>query len=94
MILRTLTIQDRERHIFMDQIMKVIRIRKFPEQVFLVFKNYNVGTSLEVHWLRLCAANIEGTGLVPGQGTRSYMPHSIAKKIFFNYNEIHIIKYN
>lgn len=56
MIIRTLTIQDGERHIFMDQIMKVIHIRKFPGQVFLVFKNYNTGTPLEVHWLRLHAS--------------------------------------
>ena len=82
MIIRTLTIQDGERHIFMDQIIKVIHIRKFPGHVFLVFKNYNTGTSLEVHWLRLCVANIEDTGLIPGQVTRSYMPHSIATKIF------------
>ena len=32
-----------------------------------------MGTSLVVQWLRLCAANGEGTGSIPGQGTRSHM---------------------
>ena len=26
-------------------------------------------------WLRFCAPNAGGLGLIPGQGTRSYMPH-------------------
>ncbi|TEA30370.1 hypothetical protein DBR06_SOUSAS27510010, partial [Sousa chinensis] len=30
--------------------------------------------SLVVQWLRLHAPNSEGTGLIPGQGTRSCMP--------------------
>ena len=29
------------------------------------------GTSLVVHWLRLCASYGGGPGLIPGQGTRS-----------------------
>ena len=33
-----------------------------------------VGTSLVVQWLRLHAPNAGGTGLIPGQGTRSHMP--------------------
>ena len=28
-----------------------------------------LGTFLVVQWLRLCALNAEGTGLIPGQGT-------------------------
>ena len=32
-----------------------------------------MGTSLVVQWLRLCAANGEGTGSIPGQWTRSHM---------------------
>ena len=28
------------------------------------------GTSLKVQWLRLCASNEEGAGLIPGQGTK------------------------
>ena len=32
-----------------------------------------VGTSLVVHWLRLCAPNAEGLGLFPDQGTRSHI---------------------
>ena len=31
-------------------------------------------TSLVFHWLRLCTPNVGGPGLIPGQGTRSYMP--------------------
>ena len=27
-----------------------------------------------VQWLRLCAPNAEGRGLIPGQETRSHMP--------------------
>ena len=30
------------------------------------------GTSLLVQWLRLCAPNAEGPGLIPGQGTGSH----------------------
>ena len=32
------------------------------------------GTSLGVRWLRLCASNAGGPGLIPGRGTRSHMP--------------------
>ena len=32
------------------------------------------GTSLAVQWLRLCAPNAGGPGLIPGRGTRSDMP--------------------
>ena len=31
------------------------------------------GTSLLVQWLRICAPNAEGPGLIPGQGTGSHM---------------------
>ena len=31
-------------------------------------------TSLAVQWLRLCASNTGGVGLIPGQGTK--MPHA------------------
>ena len=31
-------------------------------------------TPLVVQWLRLCTLNAGGRGLIPGQGTRSYMP--------------------
>ena len=31
-------------------------------------------TSLVVQWLRLCAHNSGGLGLIPGQGTRSHWP--------------------
>ena len=41
---------------------------------FALFKINFVGTSLVVQWLRLCAPNAGGLGLIPGQGTRSYMP--------------------
>ena len=38
------------------------------------------GISLVVQWLRLCAFNAEGTGSVPGQGTRSHVQHGAAGK--------------
>ena len=31
------------------------------------------GTSPVVQWLRLCAPNARGPGLIPGQGTRSHV---------------------
>ena len=36
-------------------------------------KNFSQGTFLGVQWLRLGTPNAEGLGLIPGQGTRSYM---------------------
>ena len=38
-----------------------------------MFKIENLGTSLVVQWLRLCALNARGLGLTSGQGTRSYI---------------------
>ena len=32
------------------------------------------GTSMVAQWLRLCAPNAGGSGLIPGQGTRAQMP--------------------
>ena len=32
-------------------------------------------TSQVVQWLRLCAPNAEGMGLIPGQGTK--IPHAV-----------------
>ena len=37
-----------------------------------------LGTSQVVQWLRLHASNAGGMGLIPGQGTRSYMPCNVA----------------
>ena len=34
------------------------------------------GTSLVVQWLRLHAPKAGGPGSIPGQGTRSHMPHA------------------
>ena len=34
----------------------------------------SLGTSLVFQWLRLHAPNARGSGLIPGQGTRSHMP--------------------
>ena len=34
----------------------------------------SLGNSLVVQWLRLCAPDTGGLGLIPGQGTRSHMP--------------------
>ena len=35
-----------------------------------MFKKGEVGTSLVVQWLRLCAFNEEGTVSIPGQGIK------------------------
>ena len=35
-----------------------------------LFSRRNGGTSLMVHWLRLCTPNAGGLSLIPGQGTR------------------------
>ena len=43
MMMMILTIQDGERHIVMNQ----IHIRKFPKQVFLVFKIYNTHNQIK-----------------------------------------------
>ena len=40
----------------------------------LRYKMYPWETSLVVQWLRLCTPNAGGLGLIPGQGTRPYMP--------------------
>ena len=37
-------------------------------------KTESTGTSLVVQWLRLCAPNAGGVGLIPGLGTRFHMP--------------------
>ena len=37
-------------------------------------QKYNMGTSLVIQWLRLCAPDAGGLGLIPGQGTRSHIP--------------------
>ena len=42
--------------------------RSFP------IKRAHLGISLVVQWLRLFAPNAGGLGLIPSQGTRSYMP--------------------
>ena len=39
------------------------------------FKSEQIGTSLVVQWLRLCAPNAGDLGLIPGQGTRSHTLH-------------------
>ena len=39
-----------------------------------VFKYKWIGTSLAVQWLRLCASNAGGLGLIPSQRIRSCVP--------------------
>ena len=57
-----------------------------------------MGTSLVVQWLRLCAANGEGTGSIPGQGTRSHMlqlrPSAAKKKKKFKMCSFRIMLHN
>ena len=44
------------------------------EQQFIILKLPNRGF-LVVQWLRLCAPNAGGPGVIPGHGTRPHMPH-------------------
>ena len=49
-------------------------------------KEAEVGTSLAAQGLRLHTSKAGGVGLIPGQGTRSYMPQlrpGAAKKTIF-----------
>ena len=39
-----------------------------------VVNNRDRGTSVVVQWLRLCTPSAEGTGSIPGQGTK--IPHA------------------
>ena len=41
-----------------------------PKCFFFFKKNPVLGTSLLVQWLRLCAPNAGGPGLIPSQGTK------------------------
>ena len=47
-------------------------------------RNRGGGTSLAVQWLRLCASTAGGMGsipgVIPGRGTKTPKPHSVAKK--------------
>ena len=44
---------------------------RYEPFALLVLKFMVLGTSLVVHWLRLCALNAGSLGLIPSQGTRS-----------------------
>ena len=52
----------------------------FDEEMKIkAFKNYDLGTSLVVQWLRLHIPNAGGPGSIPGQGTKTL--HDVTKKI-------------
>ena len=44
------------------------------QTIFFSYYKVTHGTSLMVQWLRSCAPNTGGTGLMPGPRTRSHMP--------------------
>ena len=46
----------------------------FENVIFRQMNQMVNATSLVVQWLRLCAPNAGGVGLIPGQGTRLHMP--------------------
>ena len=50
----------------------------------MFFEIYSIGTSLVVRWLKLGAPNAEGTGSIPGRGTKisHAKPIKIKKKKF------------
>ena len=45
----------------------------------MLHREVRTGTSLEVQWLRLLTPKAGGSGLIPGQGTRSHMPQQRSK---------------
>ena len=45
----------------------------------LILKD-NSGTSLAVQWLRLFASTARVVGLIPGQRTKTHMPHGVVKE--------------
>ena len=52
----------------------------FDEEMKIkAFKNYDLGTSLVVQWLRLHIPRARGPDSIPGQGTKTL--HDVTKKI-------------
>ena len=47
--------------------------RDSQSESFHCHKEFSLGTSLVVQWLRLCAPNAGGLGSIPGQGTKFHM---------------------
>ena len=47
---------------------------------FLHLLNEGIGTTLAVQWLRLRASNAEGTGSIPGRGTKIPRATQCSKK--------------
>ena len=62
-----------------------------PSLVAQTVKNLPAGISLIVQWLRHCAPNTGGLGLIPGQGIRSHMQQL---KILHAATETHCRKIN
>ena len=56
---------------------------KLHYRYFYHIKSFG-GTFLVVQWLRFGASTAGGMGLIPGRELRFHMPHSVAKKNFFN----------
>ena len=48
-----------------------------------LIKNVGSGTFLEVQWLRLCTSTAEGTGSIPGQGTKIPQAEQHGQNKFF-----------
>ena len=46
----------------------------FLNRLFFTIKKSKMGTSLVVRWLRLCAPNAGGPGLIPAQEIISHLP--------------------
>ena len=58
----------------------IIRVKKVTTKLKSLCKLKSLGTSLVVHWLRLCASIAGGAGLIPVQGTKIRMLHSMTHK--------------
>ena len=51
-----------------------VEIYNLLKKEFRVMINKMIRDSLVIQWLRNCVSTVEGTGLIPGQGTK--IPHA------------------
>ena len=56
----------------MNHLRQIVGMRTEEDKTL---KEFRIGTSLVVQWLRFHAPNAGGLGSIPGQGVRSHMPN-------------------
>ena len=70
------TLYDFVTHILIGRATKLFTFVRYFVMIrvgLAIFKIKNLGTSLVVQWLRLCAPDARGLGLISAQGTRSHI---------------------